>query len=325
MDDEIELPEVLIPSTLGGGTTCSTGDTSSQRYIDENLYVRVKVVEGSSCQDAREIRVRALSPDDYSLLQHSAPYLEGGGWLRQLSVVYPGQVLAVQTWDECDWAYCRVVSGGDGSFGGGDDGDGRLVSVRGKSLCYRLVATTQVVVLPPSDAEEDTGAEEDGLMLQDKSAVTLSIFPGMLDYNRSIRDLAEHLDVTLVSVEQGCAAVHPNVFAPWIVESLTGSSQKSSRDGLNEGFLALLECMHSADDDDESSIDASSRQQVSKDHPRRVIVRLTPSLSVPISGIGRFSSSLFAISCIWNLLVWCFCRFWSSMMTLIHANSDPTA
>jgi hypothetical protein len=126
--------------------------------------------------------------------------------------------------------------------------------------------------------------------------------------------LAGHLGVALVSVEQGCAAIHPNVAAPWITERLAGASSSASHDDSSEGFLALLESVRPADDES-SSIDASSRQQLSKGTPSRVIVRLKPSLSVPVSSIGALSSSLLASLVLQNLFV-AFCRLWSSMMTL---------
>jgi hypothetical protein len=287
--NEIELPEDLIPPSLrratksrrsrdvGNSATGSgrSGEDSDESSCDdpggrEQLVVRVSVA--APCRDADQVRVRAATRDDYALLCHSASYLESGGWLRVVSVVFPDQILHVPTEDGNDFASCQVLLHDDdiSSIGG----------------CCRLVAATQVVVLPPTRSSDDLDDENSSADDNDEDGVALSVIPGALDYNASMHELASHLGVSLLSVGQGRAVVHPNV-APWIARrfSLDADAGLDPSAAHPAGFLALLESAE--DPDHRDAPDEHSENFTAKLQTKRVIVRLEASLLVPPTEIGE--------------------------------------
>jgi hypothetical protein len=298
--NEIELPEDLIPPCLrrttksrrsrdiGNSAVASdrSGEDSDESSCDdpggrEELVVRVSVA--APCRDAVQVRVRAATRDDYALLCHSASYLESGGWLRMVSVAYPDQILYVPTEVGNDFARCQVLWHDDdiSSIGG----------------CCRLVAATQVIVLPPTRSRDDLDDENNAADDDGEDDVALSVIPGALDYNLSMHELASHLGVSLLSVGQGRAVVHPNV-APWIARrfSLDADAGLDPSASHPAGFLALLE---SAEVPDHSaSPDEHSESFAAKLRTKRVIVRLEASLLVPTTGIGECNARFTSLLCV---------------------------
>jgi hypothetical protein len=205
-----------------------------------------------------------------------------------VSVVHPGQVLHVPTPDGNDFARCQVL---------GNDDNNAHSSTGG---CCRLVAATQVVVLPParsSDDLDDDSTDADGD--RDKE-VSLAVLPGALDYNPSIHELASHLGVSLLSVGQGRAVLHPNA-APWIarrfsLEADAGATLDRSA-SRPAGFLVLLESTEDLVNTD--AADEVREDSTVKFRRKSVVVRLEASVQVPTTGIGE---------CIAHATFWVFRR-----------------
>jgi hypothetical protein len=198
-----------------------------------------------------------------------------------VSVVYPGQVLRVPTPDGNDFARCQVL--------GNDDNNARS-SAGG---CCRLVAATQVVVLPParpSDDLDDDSTDADGD--RDKE-VCLSVLPGALDYNPSMHELASHLGVSLLSVGQGRAVVHPNA-APWIARRFSLEADAGPaldrRASRPAGFLVLVESSGPEDPVNKDAADEEREDSTAK-FRRRELVSAWPMLPfLGVSSSSRLSS-----------------------------------
>jgi hypothetical protein len=200
-----------------------------------------------------------------------------------VSVVYPDQILHVPTEDGNDFARCQVLLHDDdiSSIGG----------------CCRLVAATQVVVLPPTRSRDDLDDENSAADDDGEDGVALSVIPGALDYNLSMHELASHLGVSLLSVGQGRAVVHPNV-APWIARRFSPDADAGLDPSASHpaGFLALLESKEDSDHND--STDEQSENFFAKLPTKRIIVRLEASLLVPPTGIGECRALFTSLLCV---------------------------
>lgn len=200
-DGLIELPECLIPLHLSS-TLPSSG----------SVYVDVSIVDPHQCPDATRVFVQPLTLDDYSAVSNSAKHLERGGWLQQISVVYPHQILCVSVVAPgttgghtnnrppplIEMACVRVVPW-DGTPQKGND--------RTPSPCLRLVASTELIVVPPPKSPDDNKEDEAPIRR------ILRIVPGYWDGGETLRDLARRLgmeDAAITTcVSLGCAVVHP--------------------------------------------------------------------------------------------------------------------
>jgi hypothetical protein len=135
-------------------------------------------------QDVATIHLEPLSVSDWELLESDAQFLEEGGLLQQVSLVYSNQILPLQVKGR-DMVHVKVLPPADHS----------------KDLpCWRLMANTEVIVNPP---------------LQLNSAFCrfethqLRVYPTRLDYSDAMQRLAEQCSVDLVSLGTGRGCVHP--------------------------------------------------------------------------------------------------------------------
>jgi hypothetical protein len=206
----------------------------------------------SEVKNATDLHVEPLSFDDWVLLQANADWLEQGGLLQQVSLVYPGQILTLCAGGR-DVVRVRVASTSFGpkqSLWPGDD-DHRGVSSTLK--CLRLVAETQVIVAPNTKAVEQT-----------RDTAKLTVVPAINDYSESILELAGLLGVSLTDAAPCCAVVHPSTFSRALGPSDT-----------SQFAFAIVSVVN--DDDTESSADPS----------RTAIVRVSPSEHVSEDSIGK--------------------------------------
>jgi hypothetical protein len=229
--DFIELPASMLPEG-----------------IDE-LHVSAL----SDVKNATDLHVEPLSFDDWVLLQANAEWLEQGGLLQQVSLVYPDQILTLCAGGR-DVVRVRVASTNFGpkqSLWPGDDDD---TGVSSTSKCLRLVADTQVIVAPKTNA----GGEQTGYTTK------LIVVPAISDYSESILELAGLLGVSLTDAEPCCVVVHPATFSRAL-----GPSDAS------QSAFAIVTVVN--DDDTESSADTS----------RTAIVRVSMSEHVSEDSIGK--------------------------------------
>ena len=165
------------------------------------FYAVVEVVP--FVKDASQVFMEPLTVDDWELLERFAERLEGGALLQQVSVVYPGQVLALQV-QKGVVASVKVLPNtfepSEQSIWPEEGQDSALASLP----CVRLVADTQVVISPKPHVTP--------------KAPILRAVPCGEDYSKAMHDLAlGDPKLPLVSVQQCTVAVHPKT-----LESIPG-------------------------------------------------------------------------------------------------------
>jgi len=89
--------------------------------------------------DARELTVEPVSTEDWELFEMHSSYFENGALLKQVSLVFPDQVLSLSFGDGYDFARVRV--------------DPRLEG------CHRLVEETEFVVVPKPRPKQPAPSE----------------------------------------------------------------------------------------------------------------------------------------------------------------------
>ncbi len=141
-------------------------------------YLDVKPL--SQVFNAGSIQLEPLTTEDWELIDVNSDFLEGGGLLQQVSIVYPNQILTFKV--GTDYVRVKVITNGfvssfdfaasenevsdgdDSSYMSLDESDESLqshiteaiesVDLRQSNLCLRLVANTQVIVIPKPRARK---------------------------------------------------------------------------------------------------------------------------------------------------------------------------
>jgi Peroxisome biogenesis factor 1, N-terminal len=239
IDSYIDLPCSLYSSNSGGG--------SSERTV------AVKALTLVEC--ATELFVEPVTIEDWELLELDAAWLEEGGLLQQVSLVYAGQVLEL-----------RLSNGTSARLGvmprnferhhrviWPDDDDAPLP-------CLRLLADTRVIVAPKPR----------------KKVCSLRLVPTREDYldDPCVLELASRLNVGLVSVPQGTLVVHPDTLT-----KIRGFEAFES----GTPVVALIQF---AARETQSTV-ASDEQQ-----PDSVFAGVTTSVEIPEDRIGKIRRCL---------------------------------
>ena len=249
-DGWIELPNSIFTSLLGIDDDDEDVDT-----------LLVSVTALSSVPNATRLSVEPVSMEDWELLQWDATWLEGGGLLQQISLVYPNQVVPLQLSNGIDVARVRVLPGRSNFerttavWPGEDDSE--------RCCCLRLLAETEIVVTPkPRKCLAD-------------DAVSLRSIPCRQDYtnNSAMLELADLLDKPLVSVAPNTVVLNPVTLA-----RLQGSSPSTVSTGSDgAGIIAEVRL---------DSISSSTDGSVSA-HPQTAIVGVASSTAIPEDCIGK--------------------------------------
>ena len=154
---------------------------------------------------AKQVTFEPLSTSDWEMIEMEASALEDGGLLNQITIVYPGQVLPLRLIppesqpfrgiETAAWVKVVGNSCGDGELDGSDsdesDSDSnssfnnKLDQVTSSESCLRLMAETEVVVIPkPRIKESDKTSKSTDAPINIPSK-PLRIQPTTLDYPKS--------------------------------------------------------------------------------------------------------------------------------------------
>lgn len=131
--------------------------------------------------DARELTVEPVSTEDWELFEIYSSYFENGALLKQVSLVYPGQILSLSLGDGYDFARVRV--------------DPQLKG------CHRLRKDTHFVVVPKPRPKEAAPSE------------CLFLVGTTEDWSDSMHDLANQLQIKVLSVNPRSMLIHPATLA----------------------------------------------------------------------------------------------------------------
>jgi len=258
-DDCIELPGSLFSSL-----SAADGAAADEILVSVRALVSVK-------NATRPLSVEPLTVEDWELLQFHAAWLERGGLLRQVSLVYPHQVvpLRLDNSNSNDVARVRVADwNANNSVWPEEDETNNSSS----NNCLRLLAETEIVVTPkPRSRKIGT-------------AVTLRTTPCRQDYSdAAMADLWAATTTTeqsspLITVAPNAVALHPNTLAKLLDYSMTTNR------GENERIIAelRLECS-----EQEATTITTTPQSPS------AIVAVTSSDTVAEDYIGEFRCHYF--------------------------------
>jgi hypothetical protein len=182
---------------------------------NNNTKVVVQILP--TVMDASEILIEPLSYEDWDFMTIHAEWLENGGLLSQVCIVYPNQIIPLHLQqsnnnntsnDNVDIAYVRVLqsnfeyqsneNGTDNNdtndntrsiWPDDDDNDvdeGKPVTTDNTNVqyhpCLRLVANTQIIVIP-KERVDPTKSEQ-----QQQYSPMLRIIPSFEDYSYSDDD-----------------------------------------------------------------------------------------------------------------------------------------
>lgn len=197
----IELPQCIYD------TLCA--DSKSQ-----TLVVTVQIVQ--SVGHAQQLIVEPLSLENSELLRMDAAWLEDGGLLRQVSLVYPNQVIPLQLSNGTDIVQVRILP--DIHWTERNDDLWPDTDINMEYTCIQLLADTEIVVKLKNITSD----------IAMTSKMLLRTIPSQDDYvgSPSFIELAKILDQPLVSVTAHTVAIHPSTlerlreYALW--ESKTG-------------------------------------------------------------------------------------------------------
>jgi hypothetical protein len=156
----IELPSCALPGIFDGDC--------------------VDVVALVSVRDSKQITVEPMSERDWELMELYADILENGDLLRQVSVIYPGQILELNVGIH-DYVQVRV----DPDLGG----------------CRRLVADTQVSVIPKPRSQVMSSSQP------------LRLVGTSDDWSATMISLAHQLEIPLLDVPPGTVVINPATLA----------------------------------------------------------------------------------------------------------------
>jgi hypothetical protein len=165
VDDIIEISPDLHPSL-------------KQIFNSSSKPVNVTVRAHPYVPVAKQVTFEPLSTSDWEMIEMEASVLEDGGLLNQITIVYPGQILPLrllppERHQSCGSietaAWVKVVEDGLGdemdnssesdSYSGQFESDAE--HEKGSDPCIRLMAETEVIVIPkPRFRESDQTAHE---------------------------------------------------------------------------------------------------------------------------------------------------------------------
>jgi Peroxisome biogenesis factor 1, N-terminal len=180
--------------------------------IPTNTPVSVQVI--SQVTDAKDILIEPVSVEDWELLEVYAEWLEGGGLLQQVCVVFPDQTVPLYL-SQNDVAHVRILPSNFHRSSSFDDlksiwptEEIQVVGNANNLPCLRLVANTQVVVIPKPRIKVNSN----------NCSPHLRLLPSQDDYKGDvdmIYRIARQLNLKVKAplVLPHTAVVHPNTLS----------------------------------------------------------------------------------------------------------------
>lgn len=233
-------------------------------------FANVVTVEAlPAVRNASSIQIEPQTTEGWELLEVFAQQLEEGALLKQVSIVFPGQELALKLGN--DLVRLRVLE--DGFCHGGK-------AETCKDSCLRLVADTEVIVTPrprvSNDADKDVVYEQ---------SVPIRVLPNYADFSPAMKQLQKLfengtcLDNLLPCPPVFTALMHPDSLGSiqgW--DSTCFSDPNSTLDSFSpsSAHVEIRRCPRNTVMD--------SRQSYS------AVVELTSSEMIPLGCIGEFQT-----------------------------------
>lgn len=170
----------------------------------DDCIEEVSVQALTSVDTAVDLFVEPYDTHDWERIELDSTWLEHGGLLQQVSLVYSGQVLNLQLSQNGESITDDVVRLIVSPRNFEPQESGTQTWPNPPSPCLRLVADTRLVVSPKP---KPSG----------KLDLILRMSLQDLDDDPSLVQLANQLNIDLVSVEQGTATIHPTVLAKLLI------------------------------------------------------------------------------------------------------------
>lgn len=164
--------------------------------------VNVRALDNVAVADT--LWVEPLGVEDWELLELDAAWLEEYGFLQQISLVYANQIVPLFLSNGIGLARVRVL-------------ENRNFSDSAQTWpleypCLQLKAKTHIIVISKSRPQDESSIRH------------LKVCITYQDCNKSERRLADHLDVSLINVEQCTAVVHPQTLSQIAANMMSGAN-----------------------------------------------------------------------------------------------------
>lgn len=179
IDDTIELPRSMVSGLVG---------------ISHNLPEFVSVHVLSCVEHGTRVLVEPASVEDWELLEIYTDFVEQGGLLSQVSVIYQNQNLTLRVGDGIDRVQVKVTEATGSSL---DTNCAKEDSTR-PPPCVLLIQDTEVIVSPKSRPTKKVIPWSSPLRL----------IPSDIDWGTSCATLSRLTKMEAINVEPGCVLVH---------------------------------------------------------------------------------------------------------------------
>jgi len=210
----IELPQSLLPDHIQQAMTVGGYE------IGGAVVVTVQALP--LINNASFLQVDPLTTEDWELLETSSEFLESGGLLQQVSVVYPHEKLQLYVGSHgydtvhvsvkpsnflssSSTTVCNYNSSSTSSSSSeeeSDEDDDDTLVTNNQRCCLRLVADTEVIITPKPRSEKQ---RTDFSLSQ-----PLRVYPTWDDWSKPMKELCKSLVVTSLDVPPLSMCAHPD-------------------------------------------------------------------------------------------------------------------
>lgn len=222
--------------------------------------------------DAKKLVVEPLTDQDWLLLEAHVDWLENGGLLQQVSIVFANQILPIRLGKRLDIeANVRILTS---NFQTEDDvwTDDNIDDDSSHPPCVRLVADSQVIIQPEKKQKMANG-----------TTAKCYVFPARQEYGSGMNELADRLGIShenLASVLPCSAVLHPTMLSRLSVLSSSEKSispSSSSTTAAKKTFAILCQS---------SSLSSSTESSVTA---IEATVQISTSENIPMDHIGMYN------------------------------------
>jgi hypothetical protein len=179
IDDIIEIPRSIVSGLVG---------------IPHNLPEFVSVHALSCVEHGTRVLVEPVTVEDWELLEIYSDFVEQGGLLSQVSVIYQDQNLTLRVGDGIDRVKVKVTEATGSSLG---TTCAKEDSIRPLS-CVLLIQDTEVIVSPKARSTKKVLPWSSPLRL----------IASDIDWGTSCATLSRLTNMEAIYVEPGCVLVH---------------------------------------------------------------------------------------------------------------------
>lgn len=221
--------------------------------------------------DATAIYMEPLDCSDWELMEINSDFLESGGLLQQVSIVYPNQILPLWVGGR-DVLRVKVLSRSFYTSDEDSSDEDASYDQEERPVCLRLVADTEVIVTPKP--RPFSSAEL-------KMSAPLRVYPTWEDWSFSMQSLQDEAPATPLSVPPLSLYAHPDT----LDQCMPGwtEANQTTRASTHPTNLAVLWNSNR----DKNDVEERLLQREGNEEVDRAVVRVCASQDIPYGHVGE--------------------------------------